>query len=72
MPGVDRSRKGLPGWFSAKVIQGEPSGGGTHSGSSDEVWKLPHPPMQNGLLDPLHIQEQCSVHAAGGKRPGRA
>lgn len=40
----------------------------THSGSVDEVWELPSAPVQNGLLDPFHVQEQSGLHGSGGGR----
>ena len=39
--------------------------GPTHSGSSDEVGEIPCAPMQNGFLDPFHVQEQSGVHGSG-------
>lgn len=49
-------------------------GGDTYSGSCDEVWELPRAPMQNGLLDPCHVQEHGGVHGCRWKAtssPGR-
>lgn len=40
----------------------------THLGSGDEVWELPRAPMQNGFLDPFHVQEQGSFHGSGWRR----
>lgn len=38
----------------------------THPGPRDEVWELPCASMQNGFLDPFHVQEQSGIH---GSRP---
>lgn len=38
--------------------------GPTHSGSSDEVGEIPCAPMQDGFLDPFHVQEQSGVHGS--------
>lgn len=37
----------------------------TDPGARDEVREFSHSPMQNGLLNTLHIEEQRDVHAAG-------
>lgn len=34
----------------------------THSGSGDEIWELLLAAVQNGLLDPFHVQEQSGIH----------
>lgn len=74
---VGNFRKGLPGWIRAepKAIcnalgtagNSERDHGGevTHPGARDEVREFSHSPMQNGLLNTLHVEEQRDVHAAG-------
>lgn len=65
---MDNSSKGLPGWSrttcnalgiaeTEKGTMGPHLEVDTHSGASDEVGELSRPPMQNGLLDTLHIEE---------------
>lgn len=70
---VGNSRKGLPGWIRAepKAIcnalgtaqSSESDHGGsswgkvTHTGARDEVREFSHSPMQNSLLNTLHIEE---------------
>lgn len=66
-------RKGLPGWIRAepkaicnalgtagtqKGTMGALAGGEvTHPGARDEVREFSHSPVQNGLLNTLHIEE---------------
>lgn len=45
--------------------RGNSRGEATHSRSCDEVWKLPQAPVQDGLLDPFHVQEQSGIHGSG-------
>lgn len=37
----------------------------THPGPREEVWELAGAPVQNGLLDAFHIQEQSCIHGQG-------
>lgn len=74
---VGNFRKGPPGWIRAepKAIcnalgtagtqKGTMGGEVTHPGARDEVREFSHSPVQNGLLNTLHIEEQRDVHAAG-------